>query len=150
MSDRALAGRCGMYCGCCPIYRAAHDRDEKRIFEISFRTRCTIDRIQCEGCGTPNRFALSTGCIFRKCAAGRDLESCGDCPDFPCDTLQGLYEDDMRSKGEAEANARRIAEVGIDAWLDEAEARWRCEHCGCTIALDMKACPKCKSTIKPF
>ena len=99
-----------MYCGICPVYRAFHEGDENKTFDISFRTRCTIDMIKCEGCGTSDRFALSKGCTFRKCAKGRGLESCGLCKEFPCDTLLGLYDDDMRLKGEAEKNARRIRE----------------------------------------
>lgn len=150
MSDRALAGKCGMYCGSCPVHRASRDGDEKKIFELSFKTRCTIDMIKCEGCGTADRFALSKRCIFRRCALGRGLESCSMCNEFPCDSLQGLYEDDMRSKGEAEKNARRIREAGIDKWLEEAEARWQCKHCGSKLALDMKECPGCKSVVKPL
>lgn len=121
--------------------------DEKKVFDLSFSTRCTIDQIKCDGCGTSSRFVISKGCIFRRCATGRGLESCGLCHEFPCDTLLGLYEDEMRSKGEAEKNARRVREVGIDQWLEEAGARWRCKHCGRRVALDMKACPACESPI---
>jgi hypothetical protein len=149
MSDRDLAGRCGMYCGSCPVHRASRDKDEKKIFELSFSTRCTIDQIKCEGCGTQDRFALSKGCIFRKCSIGRGIESCGLCPEFPCDTLKGLYDEDMRRRGEAEKNARRIKEAGVDEWLDEADARWRCKHCDSRISLDIKACRICKALILP-
>jgi Protein of unknown function (DUF3795) len=147
MSDKALVGRCGTFCGSCPIHRAGMDGDEKKIFELSFSTRCTLDMVRCGGCGTSDRFVLSNNCIFRKCAKGRDLESCSFCNDFPCDTLMGLYEDDTRSKGEAEKNARRIREIGVERWLEEADARWRCQHCGRNIALDMKSCPACKAPI---
>lgn len=149
MPDRALVGRCGMYCGSCPIYRAPRDKDEKKIFDISFRTRCTIDMIKCDGCGTADRFALSKSCIFRRCSSGRGLEHCSLCNEFPCDTLLGLYEDDMRSGGEARTNAEHIREVGVDKWMEEADARWRCKQCGAQIALDMKTCPACKADVRP-
>jgi Protein of unknown function (DUF3795) len=149
MSDRDFAGRCGMYCGSCPIYRASHDKDEKTAFELSFKTRCTLDQIKCEGCGTSDRFPLSKGCVFRKCAKSRDLESCGLCQDFPCDALAAFYGEDMRRNGEAENNARRIKEVGVDKWLEEADARWRCKHCDSKISLDAKACRICKALILP-
>jgi hypothetical protein len=148
MSDRTLVGRCGMYCGSCPIYRAPRDKDEKMIFDISFRTRCTIDMIKCDGCGTPDRFALSKNCIFRRCSKGRGIEHCSLCNEFPCETLLGLYEDDMRSMGEAEKNARRIKDTGIDKWLEEADSRWHCGQCGARIALDMGSCPGCKADIR--
>lgn len=138
-----------MYCSSCPVYRAGHDKDEKRIFELSFSTRCTLDQIKCEGCGTKDRYALSKSCIFRRCSGGRGLESCGLCHEFPCDTIAGLYEDDLRAMGEAEKNARRLKEVGADKWLEEADARWRCKHCDSKIAADMKACHVCKALIVP-
>lgn len=147
MPEKALLGRCGTYCGSCPIHRAGLDGNEKKTFDIAFRTRCTLDMVRCGGCGTSDRFVLSKGCLFRKCAKGRGLESCGLCNDFPCDTLTGLYEDDNRAKGEAEKNARRIREVGVDLWLREADARWRCPHCGRPIAHDVKACSACKTPI---
>lgn len=149
MSDKNLAGRCGMYCGSCPMYRASHDMDEKSKLELSFKTRCTLDQIKCEGCGTSDRFVLSKGCIFRKCAAGRGLESCGLCQDFPCEALSYFYKDDMRSKGDAEKNARRIKEVGVDKWLDEMDARWRCKHCDSKVSLDAGVCRICKAIINP-
>jgi len=149
MSDKDLAGYCGMYCGSCPMYRASHDKDEKAAFELSFKTRCTVEQIKCEGCRTSDRFTLSKGCVFRKCAKGRGLESCSFCQDFPCESLTVFYKEDMRQQGEAEKNARRIKEIGIDKWLDEAEARWRCKHCDSKISLNAKACRICKALILP-
>jgi hypothetical protein len=147
MSDRDLVGRCGTYCGSCPVYRACHDMDEKRVLELSFSTRCTIGQVRCEGCGSPDRFVLGLKCAFRKCAEERGLESCGLCQDFPCESLCGFWEKDMRRDGEAEKNARRVREAGVDKWLDEADARWRCRHCDSKVALDMKACRICKALI---
>jgi hypothetical protein len=146
MSEKDLVGRCGMFCGSCPMYRAGQDRDDAKIFELSFKTRCTMDLIRCKGCGTKDRFVLSRGCIFRKCANGRSLESCGLCAEFPCEALSGHYGDDMRGSGEAEKNARRVKEIGVGQWLAEADARWRCKGCGNKIALDMNACPVCKAS----
>lgn len=136
-----------MYCGSCPMYRASHDNDEKTKFDLAFKTRCTIDHIKCEGCGSSDRFCLSEGCVFRSCAIEKGLGSCGLCKDFPCDMLEKLYEDDMRGRGEARKNAERVREAGIEKWLDEAEARWRCKHCDSKISLDMKACRICLGVI---
>lgn len=60
-----------------------------------------------------------------------------------------LYGEDMRRQGEADKNAGRIKDVGVDKWLEEADARWRCKHCDSKIALDMKACRICKALILP-
>ncbi len=138
-----------MYCGSCPVYRASHDKDDKAILEISFKTRCTVDQVKCEGCGTSGRFPLSTGCVYRKCARGRGLEVCSQCQEFPCDALKGFDGEDMRKQAEAEKNARRMKEVGVDQWLEEADTRWRCKHCDSKISLDAKACRICKALIIP-
>ena len=131
------------------MYRARHDMDEKRVFELSCSTRCTVDQVKCEGCGSADRFVLGDRCAFRKCAEDKGLESCGLCPEFPCESLAGFYHKERLQQGEAEKNARRIREAGIDKWLDEAETRWRCKHCDSKIASDMKACRICKALILP-
>lgn len=147
MSDRKLVGRCGIYCGSCPIYRASHDNDEKTRFNLSFSTRCTLDQIKCEGCGTSDRFALSKGCIYRKCANGRGLESCGECKDFPCEALQYFYDDGVNKVKEAPENAKRIKEIGIDKWLEEMDDKWRCKHCDSKLPSDAKSCRICGALV---
>ncbi len=147
MAEMSLAGRCGMYCGSCPLYRASHDFDDKKVSELSASTGCAVDRVRCEGCGSADRFVSS--CAVRKCAEGKGLESCALCPEFPCEALEGFWNKDRMLRGEAAKNARRIREVGTDKWLGEMDARWRCRHCDSKTAHDMKACRVCKALINP-
>lgn len=149
MSEKNLAGRCGMYCGGCPVYRASHDMDDKRAQELASDKNCPVERIKCEGCGSDGLFVLSGDCAIRKCAGGRGLGSCGLCPEFPCEALNEFLKADTRIRGEARKNLQRIREVGIDKWLREADARWRCRHCDSKTAYDMRACRICKALINP-
>ena len=60
--DGSLLGKCGFYCGACPTYLKGG----------------------CRGCEE----AHATGdCFTRDCVKGRGLHFCGECPQFPCDTL---------------------------------------------------------------
>lgn len=144
---RKLVGKCGIYCGSCPIYRAHHDGDEKTTFELAFSLRCTLDQIRCEGCGSADRFEISKGCIYRKCANGRGLEACAMCNEYPCESLSWFYEEGMGNQQEALDNSNRIRGAGLDLWLAEADARWRCRHCNSCIAVGMKSCHRCGAII---
>lgn len=136
MSDeqQRLAGFCGIYCGSCPVYRADRDGDEPAKFRLAFATRCTLDKIRCEGCRSSARFVLSEHCMFRRCAKGRGLEGCTFCRDYPCETILSFYGDGTQLQADAQDNARRIREIGIDAWLEEADRKSRCGRCGKPIA----------------
>jgi len=53
-----LIGKCGIYCGACPLH---------------------IGGI-CKGCSDVS----TTKCSIYKCVNERNLNSCGECPEFPC------------------------------------------------------------------
>jgi ribosomal protein L40E len=147
MSDGNLVSRCGIYCGSCPMYRASHDNDEKAKFDIAFSTRCTLDQVRCEGCGSADRFELSQGCTYRKCADDRGIVSCGECKEFPCASLQQLYDQDVEKWKGAPENAKRIKEVGVEKWLEEIEDKNRCKHCDSKLPLGAKSCRVCGALV---
>ncbi len=147
MSDRNLAGRCGIYCGNCPVYLASHSSDDKAKFDFAFSTRCTLDQVKCEGCGSDDRFELSQGCTYRKCADDHGVGSCGECKEFPCASLQQLYDQDVDKWKDAPENANRIKEVGIDKWLEELEAKNRCKHCDSKLPPGEKSCRVCGALV---
>ncbi|WP_230742519.1 DUF3795 domain-containing protein [Methanooceanicella nereidis] len=142
-NDRSLVGKCGIYCGSCPIYRSYKDRDDKTAFELSFATRCTIDQVRCEGCGSDDRFVLSQGCFYRKCAVEKGLAACAECGDYPCEKLSWFYDDGIAKEKEASNNSNRMRETSIDAWLEEADDRWRCKNCDSPVSIGIKKCHKC-------
>ena len=60
--NETLLGKCGFYCGACPTYR----------------------RGGCAGCLAEH----SPGdCYTRDCVLSRQLDCCGACPEFPCETI---------------------------------------------------------------
>jgi hypothetical protein len=59
-------GVCGLDCGLCPRYY-------------------TKGKSRCPGCGGPDFFNKHPSCSFITCCVKKkDLEVCGQCPDFPC------------------------------------------------------------------
>lgn len=134
------------------MYRASHDKDEKAIFDLSFATRCTIDKIRCEGCGSgaDDRFVLTNGCIYRRCAGGKGLESCAFCAEYPCESLSYLLEEGTDRIRDAQQNSKRMKEAGIDTWLDEAAKRWQCRKCGVQLSVGSESCKACGEPLKPY
>lgn len=147
MSDKNLVGRCGIYCGGCPVYLASHGGDEKAKFDLAFSIRCTLDQVRCEGCGSPDRFELSEGCTYRKCADDHGVISCGECNEFPCGSLQQLYGQDVEKWKAAPENAKRIKEIGVERWLEEIGDKNRCKHCDSKLPIGAKSCCICGALV---
>ena len=60
--DSNLLGKCGFYCGACPTYIKGN----------------------CKGCMAEH----SDGdCFTRDCVVKKELDTCGQCNNFPCDTI---------------------------------------------------------------
>lgn len=61
MDKEALIGYCGFYCGSCPTFIAG----------------------QCGGCKQSQR----TKCFTARCVTSKNLDYCGECAEFPCETI---------------------------------------------------------------
>lgn len=60
--DGNLLGKCGFYCGVCPTYLKGN----------------------CSGCLSEH----SNGdCFTRDCVLNQNIEACGQCNNFPCETI---------------------------------------------------------------
>ncbi len=71
---------CGLDCGLCPRYYTAGPS-------------------RCPGCAGPGFFEKHPGCSFITCCVrDRQLEACGECPEFPC------------AKCKTESERRQVAE----------------------------------------
>ena len=102
---------CGLNCKTCPIHVATIETDKTVQLQMreSIAKKCReVYNIQmdaeeitdCDGCKA-NTGRIFNGCInceIQKCAAGRNLESCGICPDFPCEILENHFMHDPASR----------------------------------------------------
>jgi hypothetical protein len=118
---KALQGRCGLFCGHCEIYIAYSTNNltaQKRIARAYSETKGkTIQPVQvkCLGCKGTSSSLWRSSCQVRLCAEEKGLEFCYQCREFPCDTLQSLFE----VNPQARENLRTISKIGPDAWLSQ-------------------------------
>ena len=141
MIDTPLAGACGLYCGACGIYRMYKDRDTEQLERAAREVfHCQPEEIRCEGCRGSLDHHWSPECRFLACTRERGTTFCYECADSPCDDLSAFSAD--RSDIPL-TNLRRLAEAGLEVWLAEQEARWRCPACGKPVDIYSKACRAC-------
>ncbi len=129
-------GPCGIYCGACP----------------------SIGRT-CRGCGSEDRDQKRRskwGCRLRTCCfEERGLDLCVECDEFPCgkhtSKLSSSHPEDPRFgyRRETVHNLRRVQEVGVGAWLEEQDARWRCPECGGRVVFYRYTCEDCGNEAFP-
>jgi len=135
MADLTQVTYCGLYCGLCSQRnriprRAGELRDSMRKeawdqwgAEIpgfsefwSFLSGLAESEPRCScragECGPPF-------CGIRKCAQQKGVEACPFCDEYPCSRILGV------AKGYVSmlADAARMKQIGMDAWIAEQEQR---------------------------
>lgn len=91
---------CGLKCLECPAYIA------KRTNDNALRTKTAkiwsnagfiidADSINCDGCHTENGDLVfhCLKCDVRNCALLKNVTTCADCTDYPCEKLEKLWKD---------------------------------------------------------
>ena len=117
MKDR-LDSFCGIYCGACSTPG-------------------------CNGCKIMNENHWSPDCNFIRCAQSKGVEVCCFCPEYPCDDIMAFDRDEHVHHKSVLPNGRRIAEIGLRAWLEEQRARWSCNECGQAFTWFEGKCQSC-------
>jgi hypothetical protein len=141
MQDQEYLGYCGIYCELCSArtqiperagalmtsMRAADYEDfgpGLRDFEPFWRFLGELAQVgpetccRTDGCGAPF-------CAIRKCARRREVTWCGECDDYPCDHVRTL----ARSEPAMLYDGQRLREIGMEAWLQEQQARKAAGFC---------------------
>ena len=151
---RQLVAPCGLYCGACSIYTARKRGDAaaldvwaKRVTERrGWVIKPEEDRV-CDGCLSSQQAIMCRRCAMRTCSIDKGITHCAECSDFPCQTIIDFNNDGRPHHSEVLDNVRRQQEIGIDAWLDDQEKRWRCPACGCVIDWYDAKCPQCAAIL---
>ncbi len=82
---------CGHDCARCLTYLAARTGDDslrkqsQRFYREEFGVDLPLEAFSCEGGRSDRVFALCRECPFAACCRRRGIDSCGDCPDGPCE-----------------------------------------------------------------
>jgi len=92
MSTAPTLAVCGIDCTACDIYRAVQSPEAAEKLAASWRaggnTQVTADWFKCKGCFSDRTDCWCDDCKIYVCSAGKGLENCSQCADFPCDTYQ--------------------------------------------------------------
>ncbi len=104
-------GACGLDCGLCPRYY-------------------TVGTSRCPGCCGPDFFEKMASCsIITCCVKKKNLEVCGECPEFPCpkfkepEEYQALETSSYPPYRKIMPNLNFIKEQGIKAFIEQQRKR---------------------------
>jgi hypothetical protein len=131
--EEKLIAPCGMNCSICVSYLALKNELKEQGFRKSY----------CAGC-----LPRGKNCTFMKkqCSLlGNGLvRFCYMCGDFPCSRLKAL-DKRYRTKYHMSMieNLEFIKEQGIEGFLKQEEAKWRCPECGDVICCHNGLCLHC-------
>jgi hypothetical protein len=103
---------CGLDCGLCPRYY-------------------TVGPSRCPGCCGPNFSNKHPSCSFITCCVKKkNLEACGECPDFPCPKFKSEKEYSQVKESSSYppyrkvlSNLHAIKEHGIESFLQQQRRR---------------------------
>lgn len=125
---------CGSYCHTCDWHtgrikktaRATIDMiQEYDGFKRLFKDKVDIDNLTkglkklvdstiCSGCKAET--GANARCTIRMCCTSKGYDLCGECPDFPCETLKsnpGVI------RFHCIENLQEIEKIGLEAWIDK-------------------------------
>jgi hypothetical protein len=107
----AMIAFCGLDCSTCEAYIATQANDEpgkQKLLEkwrVEYNSpEMEISAVICDGCHATTRLGgYCSFCNVRKCALGKGLQTCADCPDFACEELQNFFVMVPQAKANLEA-----------------------------------------------
>ena len=121
---------CGIYCAACP----------------------SVHRGSCYGCRSGDKSQKRTSkwnCTIRNCCINeKKVEYCGECPEYPCQTILKLINSHkdkprMHYRHEIPDNMKELNKMGIDEWAAGQEERWKCPNCGDLVIWYNYECVSC-------
>jgi hypothetical protein len=108
-------GCCGAYCRTCIAWQRASYPNERTCLG------CKL------GYGPGGRDLGKAKCKIKVCCLGRGLETCADCPDFPCNILKEFWGKKGWKYGQYRKQLEFIREKGCEEFLKRADM-WKRAH----------------------
>lgn len=119
---------CGLYCDQCSSKVAFEEQNLKHFDALPrplSRHRELVE-CDCEGCKGNN---ICGPCKIKECASPRDIDSCAQCQEFPCETITAFANDGWPHHLWALENLKAIREHGVERWFETLNPPLHC-HCG--------------------
>lgn len=142
MADLSLAGRCGLYCGSCGIYRAYRDGGDY-LDKVAESFNCSTDLVRCEGCQNLTPDCWGNGCKIVNCLEGKRLSFCYECKELDSCGRHFKLREGYREIGvDLKENLEKM-KSDAEKWIEEQDKKWRCKSCGKPISCHMEECHQC-------
>ena len=141
MKENDRAGKCGLYCGACPFYRATVDPAFKEQWKKEHEK--WEDDWYCLGCSNLDEHSWGNDCAMVQCNHEHKTDFCHHCDSFPCEKLTAFSQDDYPHHHTCITGSNRMKEIGCEVWIHEQEKRWSCSKCGAPFDWYAKTCHQC-------
>ena len=132
---------CGLYCGACPVITSMQAGKLEEFAEST--EKYTAEQLECYGCKITQAAEIEDRCAILDCAEEKEIESCHECDEYPCDRLKTFQGDQHPHHSAIFKNLERIKEIGIEPWFSEQEKRWKCTSCGGRFSWYDEKCEGC-------
>ena len=145
MDSQELIAPCGVYCGVCPQMVAYKNNNERLKEKLAVNYGLKPKDISCDGCTSDNPFILCASCEIKSCVQKKGIESCAECQEFPCDTIENFPVPQFIKKVKWDVNCRR--EIGKDNWIAKSIELNTCPSCESLNHWVAKRCISCKEEL---
>ena len=110
---------CGLPCFECYLYLAQFDEEMAEL--IAGVHGLSKNEIKCKGCRAEDGQCahLATECRVYKCIEKTDMQTCGECKDFPCEYLHPYRDQAEKWHNTKVYNLCRIIKLGLEKWAKE-------------------------------
>jgi hypothetical protein len=136
-------GCCGLFCESCDIYQSLQRGTLKALAD---EWDMKPEDLACDGCRAERRALQSRNCFIRECCLGRNLDSCGECAEFPCATLREHNDSAAPHSSLAIKNCCFFKEAGRFEWYHMQKQRWTCS-CGQMFTWYQSQCSRCSKPV---
>jgi hypothetical protein len=105
--------------------------------------------LECRGCKSDSLYEGCRRCGIRACAAGKKVEACILCPEYPCQLVKERLLMVERTRkflphcAVMFKNLDSLKAQGLEFWLEEQKNKWSCPGCGTPFTWYQEKCQKC-------
>ncbi len=155
--NKDLMAPCGLYCGVCGVYISHRDGNEKFRNLMAKLYGSKPEQTACLGCMQPDPpeqlYGYCRSCKIRDCIRSKDLYSCHQCDEWPCDMIEsfGIATGLRVMKRTIPIWRAKVAEHGDEkgsiGWARSECERYHCPDCGNPLFRGAQRCRACKAQV---
>jgi len=98
---------CGLVCTDCDAYKATQAGDMEALAKmaeeasVQFDMEMTAADSMCDGCHATSgrQIGYCHECAIRLCAIHRDIQTCAECDEYPCDKIEAFSKPGSAHRG---------------------------------------------------